>query len=71
MGGQSKRTIWPFLIGFFEKARVVAGWCELRQDYRHFRVDRIVGLQPTDERYPRRRAVMLKDWRTRNNVPPS
>lgn len=70
-GSQSERTIWPFLIGFFEKARVVAGWCELRQDYRHFRIDRIVGLRPTDERYPRRRAVMLKDWRTRNNVAPS
>ena len=70
-GSENTRTIWPFLIGFFEKARVVAGWCELREDYRHFRIDRIAAIETTDQRYPRRRAVMLKDWRTRNNVPPS
>lgn len=69
-GGETQRTIWPFLIGFFEQARLVAGWCELREDYRHFRVDRITGLEVTDIRYPRRRAVMLKEWRAQQNVPP-
>ena len=59
----SKRTIWPFLIGFFEEARVVAGWCELRQDYRHFRADRIETVERLAERYPRRRAAMLREWR--------
>jgi predicted DNA-binding transcriptional regulator YafY len=59
----SKRTIWPFLIGFFEDARIVAGWCELRQDYRHFRVDRIETVERLAERYPKRRAVMLREWR--------
>lgn len=69
-GSETHRAIWPFLIGFFEQARVVAGWCELRQDYRHFRLDRIARLEATDLRYPRRRAVMLKEWRAQNNVPP-
>jgi predicted DNA-binding transcriptional regulator YafY len=69
-GGETERTIWPFLIGFFEQTRVVAGWCELREDYRHFRIDRIARLEPSEQRYPRRRAVMLKEWRARNNVPP-
>ncbi|MBE0578856.1 YafY family protein [Devosia sp.] len=69
-GGETNRTIWPFMIGFFEQVRVVAGWCELRQDYRHFRVDRITRLEATDIRYPRRRAVMLKEWRAQQNVPP-
>lgn len=59
----SSRTIWPFLIGFFEEARIVAGWCELRQDYRHFRVDRIETVERLPERYPKRRAVMLREWR--------
>jgi predicted DNA-binding transcriptional regulator YafY len=67
---ETERTIWPFLIGFFEQARLVAGWCELRQSYRHFRVDRITRVEPTDIRYPRRRAVMLKEWRAEQNVPP-
>jgi predicted DNA-binding transcriptional regulator YafY len=67
---ETERTIWPFLIGFFEQARLVAGWCELRQGYRHFRVDRITRVEATDIRYPRRRAVMLKEWRAEQNVPP-
>lgn len=64
-GSDSKRTIWPFGLGFFEKARVVMAWCELREDFRHFRTDRIVSLTVTDKRYPRRRQVMLKEWRER------
>jgi len=69
-GSQTQRTIWPFLIGFFDEARVVAAWCEMRQDVRHFRIDRITALSPRAERYPQRRAVMLKQWRARNNVAP-
>lgn len=70
-GNETVRTIWPFLIGFFEQARVVGGWCELRLDYRHFRIDRITRIEPTDIRYPRRRAAMLKEWRAQQKVPPS
>ena len=58
-----RRRIWPFAIGFFERSRVVAAWCELRQDFRHFRTDRILALAPTDLRYPRRRQALLKEWR--------
>jgi predicted DNA-binding transcriptional regulator YafY len=70
-GTLTERTIWPFLIGFFDEARVVAAWCEMRGDYRHFRIDRIASLAPGTERYPRRRSAMLKDWRAINRVPPS
>src|SRR5882762_8988027 len=67
-GAASRRTIWPFAVGFFEKARVVVAWCELRQDFRHFRTDRITTLTLTDRRYPRRRQVMLKEWREREGT---
>ncbi len=66
----STRIIWPFLIGFFEKVRIVSAWCEMRQDYRSFRVDRITALEMLDERYPLRRAVMLKAWREREGIAP-
>jgi predicted DNA-binding transcriptional regulator YafY len=62
------RTVWPFALAFFEKVRVVAAWCELRQDYRHFRTDRIAALTLTDKRYPRRRQAMLKEWREREDA---
>ncbi|MFM9863144.1 MAG: helix-turn-helix transcriptional regulator, partial [Micropepsaceae bacterium] len=35
-GNTTKRTIWPFVLGFYDRVRVVAAWCELRNGYRHF-----------------------------------
>lgn len=68
-GTVSRRTIWPILIGYFERARIVAAWCELRQDYRAFRVDRILALETSDaDRYPRKRATMVREWRARLKV---
>jgi predicted DNA-binding transcriptional regulator YafY len=67
-GVHSQRTIWPFALGFFDRVRMVAAWCEKRQDYRHFRTDRIEKLALTETRYPRRRLAMLKEWRSREGI---
>ena len=64
-GATSKRTVWPFALAFFERSRVIVTWCELRQDYRHFRTDRIDELLVSDRRYPRARQALLKEWRQR------
>lgn len=64
----SQRTIWPFALGYFNSVRVVVAWCELRKDLRHFRTDRISALTPTGERYPRRRADLLKQWRLSEGI---
>jgi predicted DNA-binding transcriptional regulator YafY len=68
-GNATRRTIWPFALAFFDAARVVVAWCELRADYRSFRTDRIAALKPTTKRYPRRRLALLKEWRTREGIP--
>jgi predicted DNA-binding transcriptional regulator YafY len=68
-GRSTKRTIWPFALAFFDRVRVVVAWCELREDYRHFRTDRIVALKGIDRRYPKRRAALLKEWRRREGIP--
>ena len=65
----SVRTIWPFALGFFDRARVVVGWCELRQSIRHFRTDRIMSLTLSGDRYPRRRQALMKDWRAQEGIP--
>jgi predicted DNA-binding transcriptional regulator YafY len=70
-GTATERTIWPFAIGFFDKVRVVIGWCELRVDYRTFRLDRIARMDVVPTRYPRRRATMLREWREREGIRPS
>ncbi|MBB3933588.1 putative DNA-binding transcriptional regulator YafY [Kaistia hirudinis] len=68
VGQASERTIWPFALGFFEKVRVLVAWCELRQDFRHFRTDRIERFTILDERYPSRRAGLLKTWREKEGI---
>lgn len=60
---ETDRTVWPFLLAFFERVRVVVAWCELRNDFRTFRADRIVALTPTETRFPRRRHALRKEWR--------
>lgn len=66
-GNETERVIWPFVIGFYEQHRTVGAWCELRQDFRHFRIERIATLAATGERMPRRRHVLLKEWREMMN----
>jgi len=66
---ETKRVIWPFALGFFERVRVVVAWCELREGYRHFRTDRIAKLTVTPTRYPRRRLALLKEWRAIEGIP--
>ena len=64
-GSATERVIWPFVIGFFEQHKTVGAWCELRQDFRHFRIDRIAALAATGERSPKRRHALVKEWRER------
>jgi predicted DNA-binding transcriptional regulator YafY len=68
-GSATNRTIWPVALAFYDRVRVVVAWCELRDDYRHFRTDRITALDATPGRYPRRRATLLKEWRTLRSIP--
>lgn len=62
-GARTERIIWPLALGFFESARVLVGWCELRRDFRNFRADRIEMAQILPERPPRRRQALVKEWR--------
>lgn len=67
-GKASQRTVWPVAIGFFEKVRMLIGWCELRRDFRHFRLDRIDAVEVTGERFPRHRRALLQEWRTSEGI---
>lgn len=62
-GALSERVIWPFALAYFERARVLMGWCELRQDFRYFRTDRIASAALLEARYPQRKQALLKAWR--------
>lgn len=62
-GALSQRIVWPFALAFFERSRVLMCWCELREDFRNFRTDRIEAAELIESRYPKRRQALLKAWR--------
>lgn len=59
----TERVLWPIALGFFEGTRVVAAWCELRRDFRHFRIDRIADLHALGTRYPASRRELVRSWK--------
>ncbi|MEO1370010.1 MAG: WYL domain-containing protein, partial [Acidobacteriota bacterium] len=50
-GAATRRTVRPFGLAFYGWIWVMAAWCELRQDYRAFRPDRMLTLEVLDERF--------------------
>jgi predicted DNA-binding transcriptional regulator YafY len=62
-GTVSRRTIWPIAIGYFQHARVLVGWCEIREDFRSFRTDRIEAAIFLDARFPERASTLRRKWR--------
>ena len=57
------RTVWPFAVGYHESVRLLIAWCELRQDFRSFRTDRVDAAAFLTERYPERPAMLRARWR--------
>jgi len=57
--------IWPILIGYREDVRVVAAHCELRDDFRHFRTDRMARVDVLDAPIPGRFADLRRRWEER------
>lgn len=76
-GTRTDRVVWPIALVYFDATRLLAGWCEMREGFRHFRTDRIGSVEATDEHYPGTREALVKAWRShdaisgRRNVPAS
>lgn len=58
----TERTVWPFLVGYRETSRVLVVWCELRDDFRMLRTDRVVMAEFLDQRYPARPNALRAKW---------
>lgn len=70
-GQATRRTVWPFAMGFFQQSRMLAAWCELHQDFRHFRADRVLHLHPTDAPLPERRHALIRRWKAQLHTHPT
>jgi predicted DNA-binding transcriptional regulator YafY len=69
---ETERVIWPVVIGYFDAARMLIGWCEMRRDFRSFRADRVKSATFLDERYPERPSALRSKWSARwHNDPPT
>ncbi len=67
-GRGSRRVVWPIALVFFERVRVLVGFCELREDFRHFRVDRVTRAEVLDAGYPESRAVLTARWKAQDEA---
>src|SRR6202521_5178405 len=59
---RTQRTIWPIAMAYYVDVTLVGAWCELRQDFRHFRVDRILSARVLDERFPANGGKLMAEW---------
>lgn len=64
-GRQTHRDIRPLHLELWGRVWTLAAWCEARNDFRSFRVDRIVALEPTGETFPDEPGRRLADYRAR------
>jgi predicted DNA-binding transcriptional regulator YafY len=61
-GTRTQRIIWPIAVAYYVQATLIGAWCEMRQDYRHFRADRISALAVLDECYPSDNGRLMAEW---------
>lgn len=61
-GNPSERPVRPLLLEFWGRVWTLATWCETRQGFRSFRVDRIAGLHLTGETFPDEPGTTVTDW---------
>lgn len=64
-GRETHRDIRPLQLEFWGRVWTLAAWCEARNDFRAFRVDRIVALDETGEIFPKEPGRSLADYRAR------
>lgn len=57
---ETQRDVEPLGVVFYGGAWYLVAWCRLRQDHRHFRIDRIRRLELTAEKFEMREGFSFK-----------
>jgi predicted DNA-binding transcriptional regulator YafY len=60
---ESERVVWPVVVGYFDTTRILVAFCELRQDFRNFRADRIVSAAFLKETFGEKPSALRARWR--------
>jgi predicted DNA-binding transcriptional regulator YafY len=61
-GRHTHRTIRPIAMAYYVDVTLLGAWCELRNDLRNFRVDRISNAQLLDERFLAESGKLMAEW---------
>jgi len=59
---RTERIIHPLAMAFFVPVWLLLGWCELCNDFRNFRLDRIQSMNVLDEHFRDERGKTLQDY---------
>lgn len=62
LGRSTERSVRPLGLWFWGKVWTLVGWCELRDDFRTFRIDRIVVMQDAGRTFKPERGKQLADF---------
>jgi predicted DNA-binding transcriptional regulator YafY len=68
-GEKTCRRVYPLGLAYFNETRILMAWCETRQAFRHFRIDRIQSITRLDETYQPSRVFLLKKWFQETGIP--
>lgn len=63
-GVATRRVIRPLALIYYVDAAIVVGWCELRHDFRHFRLDRTESCTGLDDQFTGKSAGLMAEWET-------
>ncbi|MDX1575609.1 MAG: YafY family protein, partial [Kiloniellales bacterium] len=66
-GRATRRTVRPLALAFYGPVWLLTAWCELRADFRSFRLDRMSELEVLDERFRPEPGKTLHDMLARDN----
>ncbi|MEO9895934.1 MAG: YafY family protein [Paracoccaceae bacterium] len=59
-GAQSHRLVKPLGLVYLDRSNTLLAWCELREDFRMFRLDRMRALFTTDQSFRPHRVALLR-----------
>ena len=61
-GRRTNRVIWPIAMAYYVDATLIGAWCELRADYRNFRIERIQSSKVLRERFDQQGGKLFREW---------
>lgn len=58
----TERSIWPLVLIYYVDAVLLVAWCELRQDLRSFRLERVVRSRGLAEDFKGQGEALIAQW---------